>query len=536
MKTLVTIAALVLTSSTANAHFIWLSPVENQPGKTTLEVYFGEDAYPDDPSLLSRLKGMELHKVSHQKEPETLELSLTEKSLSAPIASLDEDVLYIASHDLGVFDRGGKTFRLKYYAKGGPSITNQTWQSTNCREELVLDMVPSYADGEVTVVVTFNGKLIAGADVYASGPDLEDFEGTTDDAGKVSFRIADPGRYSIRARHIELTPGELNGKTYPETRHYTTVAVEVPAPAVPHKNIATVPREVTSFGAAILNDHVYMYGGHTGGAHSYSTAEQSNSLSSLNLKTGDWNELATGPRLQGLAMVAYAGKLFRIGGFTAMNAEGEDHDLHSQTAVAQFDPATKEWKQLPPLPEPRSSHDAAVLGHTIYVVGGWSLHGETDSTWHSTAWKLDLGKEMLKWEEMPAPPFQRRALSLAAHQNRLYVIGGMQSDGGPTRRVDVFDPATQKWTTGPELNGSKGLTGFGTSAFDTGGQLYVSTIDGTLQRLAADGSKWETCGRTPTARFFHRMLPVDDEHLLILGGANMSIGKFDEVEVISVKN
>jgi N-acetylneuraminic acid mutarotase len=90
-------------------------------------------------------------------------------------------------------------------------------------------------------------------------------------------------------------------------------------------------------------------------------------------KDGQWQPLAGGPRLQGLALVAYGDRLIRIGGFTAANALGEDHDLRSQTDVASFDPATGQWTSMASLPESRSSLDAAVIGDTVYVVGGWPV-------------------------------------------------------------------------------------------------------------------------------------------------------------------
>ena len=37
---------------------------------------------------------------------------------------------------------------------------------------------------------------------------------------------------------------------------------------------------------------------------------------------------------------------------------------------ARFDPESNSWEDLPPLPEGRSSLDAAVVGDTLYVVGG----------------------------------------------------------------------------------------------------------------------------------------------------------------------
>lgn len=311
------------------------------------------------------------------------------------------------------------------------------------------------------------------------------------------------------------------------------------AKTVEHKIEAFTP-SVTSIGAAIAGGKLYVYGGNIAAAHSYSHDEQGRNLYSVNLQGGAWTKGEDGPPLQGLALVEHKGRLYRIGGFTAQNSKGEEHKLKSQAGVAVYDPTTKKWSDLAPLPEPRSSADAAVIDNTIYVVGGWDLGGGQGTsnpgkeTWHKTAWKLDLTQNNPQWQAMPEPPFQRRALALAAYQGKLYAIGGMQQVGGITSRTDVFDPATGKWTEGPAILGEGRMTGFGSSAFATGGKLYVSTINGDLQRLAHDGKQWEIIAKMPTARFFHRMLPLDDKHLLVVGGGNMAEGKFEQVEIIAI--
>jgi N-acetylneuraminic acid mutarotase len=294
-----------------------------------------------------------------------------------------------------------------------------------------------------------------------------------------------------------------------------------------------LPEELTSFGAAIAGDTLYVYGGHTGNAHSYSISEQSNRLWSLDLDADDarWQKRASGPRLQGLALVPWNDSVVRIGGFTAANKEGEDHDLRSQASVALYDPDTEKWGSLPDLPEPRSSLDAAVLGDHVYVFGGWHLAGDSDvSQWHQTAWKLDLNDPQAGWQALAEPPFQRRALSVAAFDGKLYVIGGMRPEGGPTTRVDVYDPASDRWSKAPALPG-RGMSGFGSAAFAAGDRLYVSTMDGFVHRLAEDGQSWTTVAKTDPARFFHRMLPAEGV-LLMVGGANMEIGKFTHIDEI----
>ena len=296
-----------------------------------------------------------------------------------------------------------------------------------------------------------------------------------------------------------------------------------------------IPQTVTSFGAAVLGNSVYIYGGHTGRAHEYYAEAQARTLWKLDLKEPKaWEDLGEGPGLQGLAMVAHGGKLYRMGGFTARNKDGEESDLWSQRTVSCFDPARGVWTDLPELPEPRSSFDAAVLGDSIYVVGGWSMQGEKESGWLDTAYTLDLSQSERKWQPLPKPPFQRRALSIAAHEGKIYAVGGMRKKGGPSTRVDVFDPASQKWSEGPSING-EGMEGFGSSSFAVNGRLYVSTYGGNLQQLAEDGQSWTTLTTLDRDRFFHRMLPLPDQQLLLIGGASMSSGKFDEVDVIRIE-
>lgn len=305
-----------------------------------------------------------------------------------------------------------------------------------------------------------------------------------------------------------------------------------------------LPQGITSFGAAVSGEWLYVYGGHFGRAHHYSNTSQSNELSRLNLKEpNSWEVVAKGPRLQGLALVAHGGKLYRIGGFTALNDEDDDHDLRSVADVARFDPGTMHWEPLPPLPEPRSSHDAVVIGDELYVVGGWQL-GDSERNWHETAWMADLSNETVKWKKLPAPPFRRRALSLGHLAGKLYVIGGMQREGGPTTRVDVYDPANRQWVVGPSMidpnadeERGEGMEGFGSSAYTLNGQLYVSTYGGNLQVLAHDASKWQIAVLLEDDRFFHRMLPFKN-HLLLVGGASMHSGKrlhFETVDLSHLK-
>jgi N-acetylneuraminic acid mutarotase len=297
--------------------------------------------------------------------------------------------------------------------------------------------------------------------------------------------------------------------------------------------IPPLPQGITSFGGAVVGDYAYVYGGNHGEAHEYSELGQSNELLRVNFRNpGAWERLADGPRMQGLAMVAYDGNLYRVGGFSARNQAGQPQDLWSSDSFAKYNVAEKAWEELPALPEPRSSHDAAMLGSTLYVVGGWSMQGEAETQWHKKAYAMDLAADTLEWRELPAPPFQRRAISMAAANGKMYVVGGMQQ-AGTTTEVAVFDPETNAWSKGPELAG-EGMEGFGSSACTLDDQLFVSTFGGNVYQLNAAGDGWTKLATLSPGRFFHRMLPADGA-LLLVGGANMEIGRLRETDIVPLR-
>lgn len=306
--------------------------------------------------------------------------------------------------------------------------------------------------------------------------------------------------------------------------------------AVRKIKIADIPEGITSFGGAVIGDRMYLYGGHTGDAHSYYESGQNQDLYMIDFNSLDnWKSLGKGLGLQGLAMVAYNGKLYRLGGFHAHNKKGEKHDLRSVADFSVFNFTTGKWEKLPSMPEPRSSFDAVVKDGVIYVVGGWAMNGQQSTVWSETAYRFDLKKGESKWEKLPNPPFKRRALSLGFQGDQIVAVGGMQQQGGPTNEVAMFDLKSQKWTAGPSLPKSGRMEGFGSSCFNVGGKLIVSTYGGSVYRLDDDADKWVSIGKLDEGRFFHRLLPIGDDRFALVGGASMDSGKFHEVEILNVK-
>jgi outer membrane protein assembly factor BamB len=307
-------------------------------------------------------------------------------------------------------------------------------------------------------------------------------------------------------------------------------------PLLAAATLPPLPQPATSFGAAIAGDWLYVYGGNTGKAHEFNRECVKGDFFRLKMPDGAaWETLPGGMPLLSSSLVAHDGKIIRIGGMNARNEKGAKNDLHSTDEVMRFDPATQKWEALPPLPAPRSSHDAVVIGDTLYVGGGWKLAGDDGDgaagAWEKTALTLDLRDPSKGWQSQPQP-FQRRALAAVAQGERIWFLGGMNSADEPSRAVDWWEPKTGAWGHGPELpDGS--MAGFGIAGCTAAGQVLASPLSGKISALSADGRQWKEITQLNPPRFFHRLLPLADGRLVAVGGSNRK-GHVRELELVSL--
>jgi len=293
-----------------------------------------------------------------------------------------------------------------------------------------------------------------------------------------------------------------------------------------------LPVAVSSLGAVECGGFLYVYGGHLAAPHTYSNETTSGKLHRLDL--GDpkskWEEMPGGTHLQGMNLAAHKGKIIRVGGMAPRNKKGETPALFSTDEAVRYHPKVRKWEKLPALPQPRSSHDVVVIGDKLFVVGGWKLDGKgTSGTWHDTALVLDLAAEKPEWKCF-AQPWKRRALTAVAHDGKVYVLGGL-TDKGPVKKVDVYDPKTDTWSTVADYPGSA-RAGFSPAACVHKGRLYLNTADGDVLRLKEKADGWEEAGKVPTPRIVHRLVPWGDS-VLAVGGAGEKSNVAD-IEAVAV--
>lgn len=512
---LIVAAALVVMPRAASAHFLWITidpPATRDVA--TVHAFFSETPEPESPEFLKIVRGQTLT-VDGQPLPLTTGgETLDGRWVGSAPRAID------AERDLGVRTRDGKSHHLVYTAR----CQTAPWDvdAPEAADKLRVRVVRK--DGTDLVEVLFDGKPAANARIKVYPEDGETKELTADAEGLASIDGLAEGKSPLWANWVEEKAGEVDGKPFAETRHYATltyrpISTETADSDVP-TTFAVMPEPaVNSFGGAVLGDWLYVYGGHVGKTHSYSETTTAKHFRRLNLKDRTtWEDLPMTRDVQGVALVSDGKSLYRLGGMVARNRTGEEHDLHSVADFARFDPETKTWTDLAPMPSPRSTHDAAVVGRTVYAVGGWTMNGATeDADYLDNTVAFDLDHPEAGWRTIEQP-FRRRALSVAECGGKLYAMGGLTDTFTIERRVDVYDPATNSWTRGPEFPGKANHDAFGTSAFSVDGRLYYSGAAGRIYRLNDQGTSWETVGAWVQSRLTHRLLAGPGHTLFAVGG------------------
>ena len=195
--------------------------------------------------------------------------------------------------------------------------------------------------------------------------------------------------------------------------------------------------------------------------------------------TGRWT---LGPRLphaiHHTMVKAVGGKIYMIGGEIHGASTGRPEVFVADTWV--HDPKVGGWVKRAPMPTARSGGGSAVIDGKIYVAGGRPPGGSAFEVY-------DPATD--KWEKLPDLPSQRNHLAMAAVNGKIIVAGGRTGPGAGAERVDVveiYDPATRRWTKGAPLPAPRG----GITGAVHAGCLYV---------FGGEGEREHVLGLTPTA-------------------------------------
>jgi non-specific serine/threonine protein kinase len=200
-----------------------------------------------------------------------------------------------------------------------------------------------------------------------------------------------------------------------------------------------------------------------------------------------WRRLAPVPSQRTeVAAAAVGRRIWVLGGY------GSDGATLATAEV--YDTAAGTWSRGPDLPVAVNHAMAATLDGVLYVAGGNDRDGPSDQVA-----RLDGGG----WRPLARLPQGRSAGGLVALEGRLYLVGGVV-DGGLAADTQVYDPASDRWSSAPGLPTPREHLG----AAATGGRVYVvgGRVRGVGHNLATAEAfdpatgRWARLADLPTPR------------------------------------
>lgn len=220
-------------------------------------------------------------------------------------------------------------------------------------------------------------------------------------------------------------------------------------------------------------------------------------------------------------LISFQDHLLAIGGF---QVEAEDAVWVMQSGVWSFDGV--EWSNAPALPQPNGESVTGVMNGTLHVCGGRTPNAESNANWNDHTDVADhfvLTDLTGPWVAAAPLPTPRNSAAAAVIGDGWHVVGGRTVSGGNTPAHEVHDQREDRWrTAAPMPQGQAGLAAasvngklyaFGGEFFDNGGGVYPEAW-GYDPALDA----WTAIPDMPHPRHGLGAVAVDGE-IFVIGGA-----------------
>jgi N-acetylneuraminic acid mutarotase len=271
----------------------------------------------------------------------------------------------------------------------------------------------------------------------------------------------------------------------------------------------------TGFGVGVVNDKIYVIGGHPYGSTEFTIDD----VSVYDPSTDQWRskQHMPGP-LAWFGTAVYQDEIYVMGGAWGL-AGSEKND------VWVYDPAANTWTIERPMPTARGGMDANVVDGKIYVVGG-SAADALDSTVDvvldvnevydpvSDTWSIKT--------PIPTPVFDYAS---AVVDSKIYVIGGLAPNDTLIMRVNlnqIYDPATDTWSLGSPLpNNQTSISAGATTGVMAPRRIYVIG-DGVNEVYNPANDSW-TSGE-PIPNSTDRLTNLADAEITVVNDQLYALG------------
>ncbi|MFA5011873.1 MAG: kelch repeat-containing protein [Ignavibacteria bacterium] len=186
--------------------------------------------------------------------------------------------------------------------------------------------------------------------------------------------------------------------------------------------------------------------------------------------------------------------IFSVGGFTSTGNKCYRYDVNSKT-----------WDPITDLPELRVHLATAIVGDSLYAIGGMnSAHEYT-----TTVYRYDISKGLTgTWKSREPVPYTVGWGRAISYGNKIYLAGGCSgTSSAPSflKNVYVYDVDANTWaesTPLPEARFGGGFAIYGTTLVYVGGAVSNSALSNTVYTSSISGglmnslSEWKVSANT----------------------------------------
>ena len=173
-----------------------------------------------------------------------------------------------------------------------------------------------------------------------------------------------------------------------------------------------MPEPRAAGGAALVGRRLYVVGGVT---EQLGRRRLARTTLVYDLRSRRWSTVRGPTPREHLGVAATRGKVYAVAGRTA----GLDTNVD---LVETYDPKTRRWRRLTPVPDARGGTAAAGWRGRLVSAGGEEPGGTIESV-------FVLNVASGRWRRLPDLPTPRHGLGLAVAGGRLYAVAGGQTPG-----------------------------------------------------------------------------------------------------------
>lgn len=219
-------------------------------------------------------------------------------------------------------------------------------------------------------------------------------------------------------------------------------------------------------------------------------------------------------------------------------AAGFDGSLSPTNQLFVYTPALNSWDSSVSLPVKLHHLGMTTFNGLIYVMGGVQngLNGPHPNgvEWTGTSTALEFNPRTKIWRKLKAIPHSTAASGVVAYGNKIYVIGGVDSNGIVLDLVQVYDPLQDSWSIKKPMSTKRehlGITVLDTLIYIVAGRMGNQSFK-NLEAYSPGTNTWTTLPEMPTARSDIGFAVMSGK-LWAMGGEKP--GNFDITEIYDPK-